>query len=112
LGHDDRFEVVGQATDGDAVVARLHDFDIALIDPAIHGFGIIGVVERLRHRDPPPATLVVGHTDALHRCQALAAEGVADYLVIPGDLDGLPDRLVTICSSATPLVVAGPGGAR
>jgi DNA-binding NtrC family response regulator len=104
LAHDDRFRVVGQAIDGDSVLACRSTFDVALIDLAIHGHGVLGVLARLQDRVPVSATVVIAHTDSVYLRHAVVAEGAVDCLVMPEDLDELTDRLVAV-STARPLLV-------
>ena len=101
LEHDERCQVVVQASDGDAVVACRCAFDVAVVDVAISGLGIMGVIGRLRDRKPAPLVVVLAHTDAIYLRHALQAEGASGYLVMPDDLDHLGERLVEVFKENT-----------
>jgi len=104
VGHDRRFEMVAQATDGEAVVACPAVFDAAVVDVSIAGLGILGVMSHLRSSPKHPVLVVVSRTDAIYLRHACLAEGAADYLVLPGDLEQLPDRIVRAVQSSVTLV--------
>jgi DNA-binding response OmpR family regulator len=104
LSRDRRFTIVAQAGDGDAVVTSTTDFDIAVVDVSISGLGILGVMSNLRRSASQPIVIVVSRTDAIYLRHACLAEGATDYLVIPDDLPGLPER-VARASEASPALV-------
>ena len=93
LNHDDRFDVVGEASDGDAVVAGQDAYELALVDLTIPGLGVLGVLGKLRQHRPARYVVVMAHTDAIYLRNAVAVEGGADFLVMPDDLEELPERL-------------------
>lgn len=93
LSQDDRFDVFAEAADGDAVVRSSESYDLALVDLTLPGLGVLGVVSKLRHCDPARPVVVMAHTDAVYLRSAIVAEGGADYVVIPDDLEQLADRL-------------------
>jgi hypothetical protein len=107
FAHDDRVQVVDQAVDGDPVGACRAGFDVAQIGLAIHGLGVLGEIGRLRRSEPSSATGMVAHTDAVYLRRAVAAESAVDCLVMPDDLDELPDRLLAVDGAATPSLVPG-----
>jgi DNA-binding NarL/FixJ family response regulator len=90
---DGRVNIIGEASDGDGVVAQTDSFDVALVDLAIPGLGILGVLSKLRQTPPARSVVVMAHTDAVYLRSAVYAEGGADYVVIPDDLEQLADRL-------------------
>jgi DNA-binding NarL/FixJ family response regulator len=94
LAHAHGFQVVAKAADGDAALACPVGFDVAVVDLSISGLGVLGVIAHLRSRDPAPAIVVISHADAVYLRDALAAEGVADYLVVADDIQDLPERLI------------------
>jgi DNA-binding response OmpR family regulator len=103
LAHDERFSVIPEASDGDAVVGCLDSYDLALVDLTLPGLGILGVLSRLRCHPAHPV-VVMAHTDAVYLRNAVAAEGGADYVVIPDDLEELADRLIRAAPSTLPAV--------
>ena len=111
LEHDERCQVVAQASDGDAVVACRCAVDVAVVDVAISGLGIMGLIGRLRGREPAPPVVVVANTDAIYLRHAVQAEGALDYLVMPDDLDHLGERLVQ-SSRRAPHNSPAPEGSR
>lgn len=100
LAHDGGFDVVDEASDGDAVVGCPQTFDLALVDMSIAGLGIIGVLAQLGRRTPAPTVVVITHYDAGYLRAALAAEGASDYVVVPEDLGDLGERLVRAAARA------------
>lgn len=92
LGDTQRFRVVGQAEDGWAVLRHV-DFDIAVADVAISAPGFLELNRELRSRRPAATVVAVSHHAPLYLRHALAAEGVADFLVIPEDVPELADRI-------------------
>jgi DNA-binding NarL/FixJ family response regulator len=109
LAHDRRFRVVAQAADGDAALACPIAFDVAVVDLSIGGFGVLEVITHLRSRQPAPAIVVISHADVLYLRDALTAEGVADYLVVADDIQGLPERLFRAGQHASQLAHQGVG---
>ena len=105
LTRDRRFDVVAQATDGGAVVSTGASFDVAVVDVAIAGLGILGVMSTLSRSLAKPVVVVVSRTDAIYLKHACLAEGAADYLVLPDDLLELPDRVTKTMNAATVEVV-------
>lgn len=95
LSQDRRFEVVAILPDGDAVIEVTFPFDLAVVDLAIHGLGILELTRELKTRAPAPAVVVVTHHDVPYLRNALAAEGASDYLIVSEDPDRLADRLVS-----------------
>ena len=102
LSHDGRFNVVGEVSDGDALVAQTEPFDVALVDLTIPGLGVLAVIYRLRRDSPNRAVVVMGHTDAGYVRNAVIAEGAADYLLLPDDLEKLADRLLNAYNPGIP----------
>ena len=106
LIRDRRFDVVAQATDGDAVVSCVATFDVAIVDVAIAGLGILGVMSSLTNSVMKPVVIVVSCTDAIYLRHACLAEGAADYLVLPDDLLELPERVTkAVCTTPVEVVV-------
>lgn len=89
-----RFAVVAQATDGDAAVACPIEFDAAILDVSIAGLGVLGVMSGLRALSSHPVIVVVSRSGAIYLRHACLAEGADEYLVVPDDLDSLPERIV------------------
>lgn len=104
LAHDDRFLVVAEVPDGDSVLSFAGTFEVAIVDLAIHGLGVLGVLRQLSRRERVPVVVVVSHTDAIYIRHALVDEGAADYVSMPDELDELPDRLIHACSGAAAMV--------
>ena len=102
LTHDGRFNVVGEASDGDMLVAQTEPYELALVDLTIPGLGILGVIDRLRRHSPSQTVVVMGYTDARYVRKAITAEGAADYLLLPDDLDKLTDRLLNAFNLSMP----------
>lgn len=94
LTHDGRFRVVAGPKDTDAVLSCPVYFEVAIIDLSTRGLGILGTLEQLIRRQPAPGVVVVTHIDARYLRDALAAEGVSGYLVIPDQLAGLPEAIL------------------
>lgn len=92
LGDTQRFRVVDQADDGRAVLGR-DDFDVALADLSISNPGFLELNRQLRSRRPRPVVVAVSHYGPVYVRHALAAEGIADFLVIPEDVPELADRI-------------------
>lgn len=107
LAHDSRLDVVSQARDGDAVLSA-PKCDLVVVDVAIGGLGILGVLDGLRRRYPAPAVVVLAHTGPVYLRHAMAAEGAADYVVIPDDLEELPARLVSSARTPEPVKECAP----
>lgn len=105
LSRDKRFDVVAQVTDGDSVITLAESFDIAVVDVAIAGLGILGVMSGLHGPMRSPAVIVVSRTDAIYLRHACLAEGAADYLVLPDALVALPDHVERAVQAST--AVAG-----
>ena len=97
LVQDDRFEVVGEATDGDGVLACPAPFRVALVDLTIGGLGILGVLRRLLRRPEDLAVVVVGHEKSGYVRDALRLEGAADYVLLPECVEELSDRVLAAC---------------
>jgi DNA-binding NarL/FixJ family response regulator len=93
LAQDERFVVVSEASDGDAIVARPETYELALVDLTVPGLGILGVLNKLRQRRPARSVVVMAYTDAIYLRNAVAAEGGADYVIMPDELEQLPDRM-------------------
>lgn len=94
LVRDRHFEVVAHATDGDAVVTCPIEFDAAVLDVSISGLGVLGVMSGLREFPSRPVIVVVSRSDAIYLRHACLVEGADKYLVLPDDLDRLPERIV------------------
>ncbi len=94
LSDDGRFRVVADGADGEAVVAAPLRFDVAVLDLSLRGLGILGVISDLRRRHPSPPVVVVSEHDAVYLRHAVEAEGAADYLLIPENLDETAERIV------------------
>lgn len=103
LSRDKRFEVVAQVADGGSVITSAEPFDIAVVDVAIAGLGILGVMSGLHGPTRSPVVIVVSHTDAIYLRHACLAEGAADYLVLPDALVELPDHVERAVQAATAL---------
>ena len=101
LTHDGRFEVVERATDGDAVVTFTGSYDVAVVDLAISGLGVLGVLERLKEGLAPPTVVVLSTADAIYLRHAAEAEGVADFVVVPAELNQLAERLLQAVSGTS-----------
>ena len=100
LAHDRRFEIVAAMKTGDEVVAFEGPTDVAVLDLAVAGLGILGVIRRLLRRQPAPAIVVIGHANAVYLRHAMAGEGAADYLVIPDDAHELTERVLKAANTA------------
>lgn len=96
LSADDRFVVVALSASGDGVIADPASFDVAVLDPSIAGLGILGVISYLKRLEPATPVVVITQQDAVYLRHALEAEGVADYMVIPGSLPDVADRLARV----------------
>lgn len=103
LSRDKRFEVVAQVADGGSVITSAEAFDAAVVDVAISGLGILGVMSGLHGPMRSPAVIVVSRTDAIYLRHACLAEGAADYLVLPDALFELPDHVAQAVQAATTL---------
>lgn len=110
LSRDKRFEVVAQVADGGSVITSAEAFDAAVVDVAISGLGILGVMSGLHGPMrspavpmPSPAVIVVSRTDAIYLRHACLAEGAADYLVLPDALFELPDHVAQAVQTSTTL---------
>ena len=103
LSRDKRFEVVAQVADGGAVITSAEAFDAAVVDVAISGLGVLGVMSGLHGAMRPPAVIVVSRSDAIYLRHACLAEGAADYLVLPDALVDLPDHVARAVQSAAAL---------
>ena len=101
LSRDRRIDIVTQVGDGDSVVTRATDFDVAVVDVSISGLGVLGVMSSLRRLAPAPVVVVVSRTDAIYLRHACLAEGATDYLVLPDDLPELPERVVRATREAS-----------
>jgi DNA-binding NarL/FixJ family response regulator len=97
LEHDERFCVVGQASTEDQAVACETPFDLALVGLRLSGLGGRNVIGSLLQRDPVPAVVVLAEIDPIYLRHAAADEGAIGYLVTPGDLEQLGDRLAELC---------------
>lgn len=97
---DPRLLLVGAHRSG-AEAAAAEPFDLALLDLATSGLGE-GVLPALRQRAPAPTIVVVSPADVPYLRHAAAFEGAAGFLVRPGDLERLGDRLVSIHSRLPP----------
>jgi DNA-binding NarL/FixJ family response regulator len=106
LDHDQRFQVVGQASTGDEAVACAAPFDLALVDLRISGLGGMGTIGRLCRRDPLPAVVVLSETGAIYLRHAAAEEGAVGYLIRPDDLQQLGDRLTELFETNRAVPVA------
>lgn len=107
LSADDRFDVVALSPNGDNVVSEPATFDVAVLDLSIAGLGILGVISHLKRRDPSTPVVVITQHDAVYLRHALEAEGAADYMVIPGSLPEVADRIARVHEAAHALMVAG-----
>lgn len=103
LSRDKRFDVVAQVADGGSVVASAEPFDVAVVDVAIAGLGILGVMSGLHGPMRSPVVIVVSRTDAIYLRHACLAEGAADYLVLPDALIELPDHVERAVQASTAL---------
>lgn len=104
LGRDRRLEVVAQASDGDAIVICPTDFDAAVVDVSIAGLGILGVMSHLQASQRNPVIVVVSRTNAIYLKHACLAEGAREYVVLPDELEQLPDRIVQAVRASPHLV--------
>jgi two-component system, OmpR family, response regulator len=102
LSHDERFAVVAQVRDGDAVLACQAGFDLALIDLGIFGLGGLGTIARLHSRQPAPLIAVLADVDAIYLRHAVEAEGADAYFVKPAHLADLDDRLAALVANGPP----------
>jgi len=115
LWSDHRVDLVGEATDGDAVVNFGEPFDVAVVDLAIGGFGVMGVLSHLSQGDSAPAVIIVSRSDAVYLRHAVEAEGAAGFVVIPSNppaqvaLAGLADRAASIAAAHRPLAATAGG---
>ena len=103
LSRDKRFEVVAQVADGGSVITSTEDFDAAVVDVAISGLGILGVMSGLHGPMRSPVVIVVSRTDAIYLRHACLAEGAADYLMLPDALFELPDHVAQAVQTSTAL---------
>lgn len=104
LTRDRRFEVVAQVADGGAVITCPTAFDVAIVDVAISGLGVLGVMSALHASTQRPVLIVVSRTDAIYLRHACLAEGASDYLVLPDDLNELPTRIIRAVQKGITLV--------
>ena len=100
LSHDERFDVVAQVRDGEAVLACATAFDLALVDLGIFGLGGLGTIAHLHRRPRAPIIAVLADTDAVYLRHAAEAEGADAYFVKPAHLTDLDDRLAALCAVA------------
>jgi DNA-binding NarL/FixJ family response regulator len=110
LDHDQRFDVVGQASSEEEAVTSAARFDVALVDLRLSGLGGMGTLGRLTLRDPVPAVVVLAETGAIYLRHAAAEEGAVGYLVRPDDLKHLGDRLAELLASSP--AMPAPTGSR
>ena len=101
---DERFQVVGTATDGrDAVkLARAHDAAVVLMDLSMPGLDGLAATRRLRALDSPPRVIALsGHLDRLSR--KAAEEAGADAFVSKATaFDELAETILRVCATKSP----------
>lgn len=98
---DRRFEVVAQAEDGDALIACPIEFDAAIVDVSISGLGVLGVMSSLHTLSSRLVMVVVSRTDAIYLRHACLAEGADEYMILPDDLDRLPEGVARLLRRRT-----------
>ena len=92
VADDPGLEVVGEAVDGDEVLALIsrHPTDVVLLDVSMPGPGFLQVLERLRAEHPGIKVLVLSvHPEEQYAVRALRA-GAAGYLT----KDHSPEQLI------------------
>lgn len=99
---DDRFEVVGTATDGRAAVklARAYEPAVVLMDLSMPGLDGLAATRRLRALETPPR--VVALTGLLDRLSREAAQeaGADAFVSKTTPFDELAETILRICGRA------------
>ena len=111
---DGRFEVVGEAGDGHAVIQLAGDTrpDAVVLDlsmPALHG---LDTIPHLRSTAPEAHIVVLSAFDSAHMAEEALARGAAAYLEKASAFAELGDVLAGLCSpaAAAPTTAGGHGG--
>lgn len=105
LRQDPRFKVVAEVSDGDETVSFADSYDLAVVDLRLPGLGVLGVVSQLRQHHPERSVVVLAPTGAVYLRYASLQEGAGDYLVVPDELDQLPDRLNAVARAEAPVPI-------
>jgi DNA-binding NarL/FixJ family response regulator len=111
LSKDRCCELVDAVDDGEGIAGR-SDFDVALVDLAISVPGFLELNSRLRAWNPAPQVVAVSNAGPVYLRHAVAAEGVADYIVISDDLADLPERIRRVGAEPPAALTATEGEAR
>ena len=101
LSTDDRFEVVGEASDGAQaieVVASVRP-DAVVIDLAMPVMDGLQAIPEIRKEAPDAKILVLSGFDARQMSNEALSRGAHDYVEKGGDLTDLATRLVSLCAS-------------
>ena len=108
---DDRFELVGTATNGhDALMlATEHPVDVALLDVRMPGGGP-AAVEAFRALPSPPAVVAVSAESALSTIAAMVRAGAVGYLTKGRIGESLTDVLAQ-CAAGKVVLPPGSGDA-
>jgi len=96
---DDRFEVVGTASDGHEAVrlAQEHAAAVVLMDLSMPGLDGIAATRRLRALETPPLVIALsGHLDRLSR-EAAAEAGADAYVVKTTAFAELAETILRVC---------------
>src|SRR5688500_15928807 len=102
LGTDDRFDIVGEAADGQEALELVcaHHPDLLLLDLAMPRVDGLEVLRRLQQKKNPPKVVVLsGFTARTVQDQALAL-GAAAYVEKGRDLGELADLLASFAPAA------------
>lgn len=108
LSRDRRLGVDAQVADGASVVTSAISADVVVVDVAIAGLGILGVMSGLHGSRRELPVIVVSRSDAIYLRHACLAEGAIDYLVLPEGLNTLADRVIRASRDPTAVVVSEP----
>lgn len=94
LDKDPRFDVVGEAADGEEALALVEreDPDLLLLDLAMPRMDGLEVLAHLQDRTRPPIVVLSGFTNEAMVNRALEL-GAAAYIAKGHDLEKLPDML-------------------
>jgi CheY-like chemotaxis protein len=95
LTRDDRFEVVGEAANGEEALAKVdsEDPDLLLLDLAMPVMDGLEVLARLHDRERPPVVVLSGFANEAMKARSLELGAVA-YITKGADIAELTDVLV------------------